>query len=93
MVATASSLEARFRAAQDAQPAHARVARAAAMFAWARDAIRREIRGRDSAMSEERLKWEAALRLYGADATARGLIQRMIDHVSGARASATIRYD
>jgi hypothetical protein len=63
------------------------------MFAWARDAIRREIRGRDSAMSEERLKWEAALRLYGADATARGLIQRMIDHVSGARASATIRYD
>ena len=85
MVATASSLEARFRAAQDALPAHARVARAAAMFAWARDAIRREIRGRDSAMSEERLKWEAALRLYGADATARGLIQRMIDHVSGAR--------
>jgi hypothetical protein len=34
-------------------------------------------------MSDERLKWEVALRLYGADATARGLIQRMIDHVSG----------
>lgn len=82
MDATASSVEVRFRAAQDALPTHVRVARAAAMFAWARDAIRREIRGRDGTVSDERLKWETALRLYGADATARGLIQRMLDHVS-----------
>lgn len=38
--------EARFREAQDALPAHARVARAAAMFVWARGVIGREILAR-----------------------------------------------
>jgi hypothetical protein len=78
-----SSVEARFRAAQDALPAHARVARAAAMFLWARELIRREIRGRQGGLSAEQLKWESAMRLYGADAASRRLIQRMLDHVSG----------
>ena len=77
------SVEARFRAAQDALPAHARVARAAAMFLWARDLIRREIRARQGGLSVEPLKWETAMRLYGADAASRRLIQRMLDHVSG----------
>ena len=77
------SVEARFRAAQDALPAHARVARAAAMFLWARELIRREIRGRQGGLSAEQLKWESAMRLYGADAASRRLIQRMLDHVSG----------
>jgi hypothetical protein len=78
-----TSVEARFRVAQDALPAHARVARAAAMFAWARALIRRELLARDGGLSAERLKWETAMRLYGADATARRLIQRMLEHVSG----------
>ena len=78
-----SSVEARFRAAQDALPAHARVARAAAMFLWARELIRREIRARQGGLSAEQVKWESAMRLYGADAASRRLIQRMLDHVSG----------
>jgi hypothetical protein len=74
---------ARFREAQDALPAHVRVARAAAMFAWARGLISREIVARRGPLSAERLKWETAMRLYGSDATARSLIQRMLDHVPG----------
>jgi hypothetical protein len=75
--------EARFREAQDALPAHARVARAAAMFVWARGVIGREILARSGPLPAERLKWETAMRLYGSNATSRRLIQRMLDHVSG----------
>jgi hypothetical protein len=52
------------------------------MFTWARGLIRREILSRDGALSAERLKWETAMRLYGADSASRRLIQRMLDHVS-----------
>ena len=75
--------EARFREAQDALPAHARVARAAAMFVWARGVIGRDILARSGPLPAERLKWETAMRLYGSNATSRMLIQRMLDHVSG----------
>lgn len=75
--------EARFREAQDALPAHVRVARAAAMFAWARGLIGRQILTSRGPLSAERLKWETAMRLYGSDASARHLIQRMLDHVPG----------
>ena len=74
---------ARFQAAQDAMPVHARVARAAAMFVWARDLIAREIVSRAGPLPSERLKWETALRLYGSDDSARRLIQQMLDRVSG----------
>jgi hypothetical protein len=70
---------ARFREAQDALPPHARVARAA----WARGLIGREIVARSGPLPAERLKWETAMRLYGSDANARQMIQRMLDHVSG----------
>ena len=73
--------EARFRDSIDAMPVHERVARSAAMFAWARDAIGREILTRSGKVSAERLKWETAMRLYGSETTARKLIQRVLDHV------------
>jgi hypothetical protein len=78
-----TELEARLRAVQDAMPAHVRVARAAALFAWTRDLIGREIVARNGPLSAVRLKWETAIRLYGSDATSCKLIQRMLDHVSG----------
>jgi hypothetical protein len=52
------------------------------MFAWARDLIGREIVARTGPLSDARLKWEIALRLYGSDAASRAMIQRMLDHVS-----------
>ncbi|MFM7035400.1 MAG: hypothetical protein ACKOYJ_09530 [Planctomycetia bacterium] len=64
-------------------PVHVRVARAAAMFARARGLIVRDILSRTGPLAAERLKWETAMRLYGSDAAARKLIQRMLDHVSG----------
>jgi len=80
---TPAEAEAHFRQAQDALPAHARVARACAMFAWARGLIAREILAHAGPLPAERLKWETAMRLYGSDAASRRLIQRMLDHVSG----------
>jgi len=77
-----SELEARFRAAQDTLPPHVRVARAAAMFVWARDLIGREIIADRGPLSPERLKWETAMRMYGSDAVSRKLIQQMLDDVS-----------
>lgn len=77
-----SELEARFLAVQDSLLPHVRVTRAAAMFAWARDLIGREIVARTGPVSDARLKWEIALRLYGSDATSRAMIQPMLDHVS-----------
>jgi len=74
-----SELEARFRAAQDTLPPHVRVARAAAMFVWARDLIGREIIADRGPLSPERLKWETAMRMYGSDAVSRKLIQQMLD--------------
>ena len=78
-----NDIEARFRDVQDALPVHARVARAAAMFAWARGLIGREIVARRGPLPAERLKWETAMRLYGSDANTRQMIQRMLDDVSG----------
>jgi len=52
------------------------------MFAWARDLIGREIVAQAGQMSDARLKWETALRLYGADTTSCKLIRQMLDHVS-----------
>ena len=75
-------LEARFRAVQDSLPSHVRVARATAMFSWTRDLIGREIVARTGPMSDARLKWEIAMRMYGSDAACRTLIQRVLDHVS-----------
>ena len=74
--------EARFRDAIDAMPVHERVARSAALFAWARGLVSREILARKGLMPAERLKWETAMRLYGSDASAKRLIQRVLDHVS-----------
>ena len=82
METSQSALEARFQAAQDALPPHVRVARAAAMFTWARDMIGRDIVARSGPLSAARIKWETAMRLYGSDAVSRMLIQRMLDDVS-----------
>lgn len=83
METLARHYETRLRELQDALPVHERVARAAAMFAWARGVISREILSRTGPLSAERLKWETAMRLYGSDAAARRLIQAQLDHVSG----------
>jgi hypothetical protein len=58
-----------------------RVARAVSMFQWARETIARQILSDLGPMSPERLKWMVAMRQYGADKTARELIQRALVNV------------
>jgi len=79
---TQQMLEARFRALQDSLPVYLRIVRAGTMFAWARSLVSREIVAREGPLPESRLKWETALRLYGADAESRALIRRMLDDAS-----------
>lgn len=52
------------------------------MLLWARGLVARQIMAEKGMMSDDRLKWEVAMRLYGGDATARALIQRKLDRVS-----------
>ena len=60
-----------------------RVARSAAMLKWTRDLLARQVIDELGAMSAERLKWEVARRMYGADPAARAIIDRKLADVSG----------
>ena len=46
-----------------------------------REMIARRIVAENGEISEQRLKWEVALRLYGADSTTRGMIERKLADV------------
>jgi len=66
----------------DALPVHVKVARAAQLFQWSRDWIRRQILAEKGSMSEQRLKLEVALRMYGHEETTRRLIEKVLSDVS-----------
>lgn len=56
--------------------------RSVAMAVWVRETLARQIRsevGPD--ISDERLKWLVAMRIYGSQPQAKALVQRMLDHV------------
>lgn len=59
----------------DATSDRERVTRAVSVLAWSRQMIARRLVAEKGEMSEERLKWEVALRLYGSDP----VISRMIE--------------
>ena len=59
-----------------------RVQRAEDMLAWARGFIARQIVAERGPLSAERLKWEVALRQYGADPITRSLIEGIRARVS-----------
>ena len=65
----------------DALTPKERVARSAAMLRWARRCIARQIEAQRGPLSDERLKWEVALRMYGADPRARATIERKLADV------------
>lgn len=56
-------------------------ARMHALLNWARDLYARQLRDQLGDVSEERIKWEVALRQYGADRRARELIERKLRDV------------
>ena len=66
----------------DAMPVHVKVARAAEMFRWSRDWIMRQVLAEKGPMSEERLRLEIAMRMYGHEESVRRLIEKALCHVS-----------
>lgn len=60
-----------------------RMARCVALLKWTRDLLARQIKEELGEIEPERLKWEVALRMYGADPLARVAIERRLADVSG----------
>lgn len=77
-----SLVEKEYQARVDAMSVTEKMRRSVAMLQWARNMIAREIRTANPSISDERLKWEVAMRQYGSEPQARALIQRMLDRVS-----------
>ena len=78
-----SPIESLYRDAIDELTPAQRVARSAAMFAWARDQIARQIVAEQGEVDSESLRWKVALRLYGREPAVRRLVERKLSDVSG----------
>lgn len=82
-----ASIETEYQTRVDALLPKERVARAAAMFQWAREMIGRQIvkerRVEGRSISAEELKWRIALRMYGGEPEVAAMIQRRLHDVSG----------
>ena len=78
----AETVEIEYRKRIDAMTIAQRVQRAVEMLAWARGFVARQVLAERGSLAEERLKWEVALRQYGADPMARSLIEEMLYRVS-----------
>ena len=66
----------------DALPAMERVARSTTMLKWTREILARQIVAEMGMLSDEQLKWEVALRLYGSNPVTRRKIKRGLANVS-----------
>lgn len=80
---THSAIESRYQDSIAALTPAERVARSAAMFAWTRDQIARQIVAEQGDMDAELLRWKVALRLYGGESVVRRLIERKLADISG----------
>ena len=59
-----------------------KMARSVAMTAWARQTMARQIRAElGPEVSDERIKWLVAMKIYGSNPGARILVQRMLNRV------------
>jgi len=74
-------IEKEYQRRMDALTPAERVARSIGMACWARRLIAGKILAERGPMSDERLKWETALRVYGADPKARATIERKLRDV------------
>lgn len=70
-----------YRTAVDAMTPAQKWERTHVWLNWMRDLYARELRKQLGDISEERLRWEVALRQYGSDSQARELIERKLRDV------------
>ena len=80
---TTPLVEQLYRERMDVVSPQERIARCAALLKWSRDLLARQVIAELGEVSETRLKWEVAKRMYGADPVARALIERRLADVSG----------
>ena len=71
-----------YQQAVDAMTPAEKFARMHALLFWARDLYARQLREKLGDVSDERLKWEVALRQYGSDPRTRKLIEQKLRDVS-----------
>ncbi len=77
-----SIVEQQYNSRMDALSPQERIARCAGMLKWTRDLLARQVVAELGAISEERLKWEVAKRMYGSDPTAKAIIDQRLEDVS-----------
>lgn len=78
-----SLVEDAYQRAVDAIPTVEKMARVEAMLAWTRNLIARQVGATLGATaSEERIRWEVALRMYESDPVVARLIREQIARVS-----------
>ncbi|RLS79825.1 MAG: hypothetical protein DWI00_01740 [Planctomycetota bacterium] len=77
-----SDVQQRYDKLIDEMPIHVKVARAAEMFQWSRDWLMRQVLAEKGPMSEERLRLEIAMRMYGHEEPVRQLIEKALSHVA-----------
>ena len=75
------SVEQQYNSRMDALSPQDRIARCAAMLKWTRDLLARQVTAELGAISEERLKWEVAKRMYGSDPTVKAIIDQKLEDV------------
>lgn len=78
-----SLVEQHYQSCMDSLSPKERVARCVAMLQWTRELLGRQVIAELGPLSDERLKWEVARRMYGADPSARAIIDRKLADVSG----------
>ncbi len=76
------NVELEYRARIDAMSVADRIRRTEVLFSWSRDYLVRSIVAARGQMSADDVKWEVALRQYGADPVTRELIDELRDRAS-----------
>jgi hypothetical protein len=76
-----ADIEEIYRRAIDAMTPAERLQRVHHFLNWTRNLYARQLREQLGDVSEERLKWEVALRMYGGDRRTRSLIERKLQDV------------
>ncbi len=76
------NVELEYRARIDAMSVADRIRRTEVLFNWSRDYLVRSIVAARGQISDDDVKWEVALRQYGADPVTRKLIDELRDRAS-----------
>ncbi len=76
-----STIETEYQLRMDALTGTERIARSMAMLKWTREMIARQILAQEGPMSDERLRWKVALRLYASDSAVCRLIESRLADV------------